>query len=98
MPMALDFAGGTVVLINAAVDRAWWAPSCWQAHRLSGGREAVPPSASLTLTAGGRFAAVVGWFGFQPLAPLVPPTGIAGLAFMAPSSYYRRRRHLLDRG
>ena len=59
---ALDFAGGTVVHINAAVaglvGLTWWASASATA------REAMAPH-SLTLTMVGASLLWVGWFGFN---------------------------------
>ncbi|MGB7300595.1 MAG: ammonium transporter [Burkholderiaceae bacterium] len=74
---ALDFAGGTVVHINAGVAGlvgAWLVGS-----RIGFGREAMPPH-SLTLTMAGACLLWVGWFGFNAGSNLEATSG-AGLAF-----------------
>jgi len=59
---ALDFAGGTVVHINAAV--AGLIGSIIVGKRIGYGREAMPPH-SLTMTMIGASLLWVGWFGFN---------------------------------
>jgi Amt family ammonium transporter len=59
---ALDFAGGTVVHINAGV--AGLVGAYLVGKRLGYGREAMPPH-SLTLTMVGASMLWVGWFGFN---------------------------------
>src|SRR5690606_4025783 len=59
---ALDFAGGTVVHINAGV--AGLVGAYLVGKRLGYGKEAMPPH-SLTLTMVGASLLWVGWFGFN---------------------------------
>jgi Amt family ammonium transporter len=59
---ALDFAGGTVVHINAGIAALVGAIFC--GRRIGYGREAMPPH-SLTLTMVGASLLWVGWFGFN---------------------------------
>ncbi|MGO9171215.1 MAG: ammonium transporter [Rhodomicrobium sp.] len=59
---ALDFAGGTVVHINAGV--AGFVGALLLGRRIGFGREAMPPH-SLTLTMVGASLLWVGWFGFN---------------------------------
>src|SRR5271165_2435344 len=59
---ALDFAGGTVVHINAGV--AGFVGALLLGHRIGFGKEAMPPH-SLTLTMVGASLLWVGWFGFN---------------------------------
>ncbi|HEY4665459.1 MAG TPA: ammonia channel protein, partial [Comamonas sp.] len=59
---ALDFAGGTVVHINAAV--AGLVGAYMVGKRIGFGKEALPPH-SLTLTMVGASLLWVGWFGFN---------------------------------
>ena len=75
---ALDFAGGTVVHINAAV--AGLVGAYMVGKRLGYGREALPPH-SLTLTMVGASLLWVGWFGFNA-GSAGAANGIAGLAFI----------------
>jgi ammonium transporter, Amt family len=74
----LDFAGGTVVHINAAV--AGLVGSIMVGKRLGYGREAFTPH-SLTLTMVGASMLWVGWFGFNAGSALEANTS-AVLAFM----------------
>jgi Amt family ammonium transporter len=74
---ALDFAGGTVVHINAAV--AGLVGAFMVGKRLGYGREAFTPH-SLTLTMVGAALLWVGWFGFNAGSALEAGTG-AVLAF-----------------
>jgi Amt family ammonium transporter len=74
---ALDFAGGTVVHINAAV--AGLVGAYMVGKRLGYGREAFTPH-SLTLTMVGAALLWVGWFGFNAGSALEAGTG-AVLAF-----------------
>ena len=69
---ALDFAGGTVVHINAS--------DVYKRQRLGFGREAMPPH-SLTMTMIGASLLWFGWFGFNAGSAL-EANGTAGLAFM----------------
>lgn len=75
---ALDFAGGTVVHINAAV--AGLVGAYMVGKRIGFGREALPPH-SLTLTMVGASLLWVGWFGFNA-GSAGAANGIAGLAFV----------------
>jgi Amt family ammonium transporter len=59
---ALDFAGGTVVHINAGI--AGFVGALLLGRRIGFGREAMPPH-SLTLTMVGASLLWVGWFGFN---------------------------------
>ena len=75
---ALDFAGGTVVHINAAV--AGLIGAYMVGKRIGFGREALPPH-SLTLTMVGASLLWVGWFGFNA-GSAGAANGTAGLAFI----------------
>ncbi len=75
---ALDFAGGTVVHINAGV--AGLVGAFMLGKRLGFGREAMPPH-SLTMTMIGASLLWFGWFGFNAGSAL-EANGTAGLAFM----------------
>ena len=75
---ALDFAGGTVVHINAAV--AGLVGSYMVGKRIGFGREALAPH-SLTLTMVGASLLWVGWFGFNA-GSAGAANGTAGLAFI----------------
>jgi Amt family ammonium transporter len=75
---ALDFAGGTVVHINAAV--AGLVGSYMVGKRVGYGREAFTPH-SLTLTMVGAALLWVGWFGFNAGSAL-EANGFAALAFI----------------
>ena len=75
---ALDFAGGTVVHINAAV--AGLVGAFVIGKRTGYGREAMAPH-SLTLTMVGASLLWVGWFGFNAGSAL-EANGTAVLAFM----------------
>ncbi|QXZ08843.1 ammonium transporter [Comamonas sp. Y33R10-2] len=75
---ALDFAGGTVVHINAAV--AGLVGAYMLGKRLGFGKEALPPH-SLTLTMVGASLLWVGWFGFNA-GSAGAANGTAGLAFI----------------
>ncbi len=75
---ALDFAGGTVVHINAAV--AGLVGAYMVGKRVGYGREAMAPH-SLTLTMVGASLLWVGWFGFNAGSNL-EANGLAALAFM----------------
>ncbi len=59
---ALDFAGGTVVHINAGI--AGFVGALLLGRRIGFGKEAMPPH-SLTLTMVGASLLWVGWFGFN---------------------------------
>jgi Amt family ammonium transporter len=75
---ALDFAGGTVVHINAAV--AGLVGSYMMGKRIGYGREAFMPH-SLTLTMVGASLLWVGWFGFNAGSAL-EANNFAALAFI----------------
>jgi ammonium transporter, Amt family len=75
---ALDFAGGTVVHINAAV--AGLVGAYMVGKRIGYGREAMAPH-SLPLTMVGAALLWVGWFGFNAGSAL-EASGFAVLAFM----------------
>ncbi|CAL60379.1 Ammonia channel precursor (Ammonia transporter) [Herminiimonas arsenicoxydans] len=75
---ALDFAGGTVVHINAGV--AGLVGAYMVGKRVGFGKEAMPPH-SLTLTMVGASLLWVGWFGFNAGSAL-GANGVAGLAFI----------------
>jgi Amt family ammonium transporter len=75
---ALDFAGGTVVHINAAV--AGLVGAFMVGKRIGYGRESMAPH-SLTLTMVGASLLWVGWFGFNAGSNL-EANGLAGLAFL----------------
>ncbi|MDR0634806.1 MAG: ammonium transporter, partial [Azoarcus sp.] len=75
---ALDFAGGTVVHINAGV--AGLVGAYLLGKRLGFGREAFTPH-SLTLTMVGASLLWVGWFGFNA-GSAAASNGLAGLAFV----------------
>ena len=75
---ALDFAGGTVVHINAAV--AGLVGAFMVGKRIGYGKEAMAPH-SLTLTMVGASLLWVGWFGFNGGSAL-EANGFAALAFI----------------
>ncbi len=75
---ALDFAGGTVVHINAGV--AGLVGAWLVGKRLGYGREALMPH-SLTLTMVGAALLWVGWFGFNGGSAL-EANGVAAMAFV----------------
>ena len=75
---ALDFAGGTVVHINAAV--AGLVGAFMIGKRIGYGKESMPPH-SLTLTMVGAALLWVGWFGFNTGSAL-EANGFAALAFI----------------
>ena len=75
---ALDFAGGTVVHINAAV--AGLMGAYMVGKRIGYGKEAMAPH-SLTLTMVGASLLWVGWFGFNAGSAL-EANGFAALAFV----------------
>ncbi len=75
---ALDFAGGTVVHINAGI--AGLVGCLIIGKRLGFGKEATPPH-SLTMTMIGASLLWVGWFGFNAGSNL-ESNGIAALAFI----------------
>jgi Amt family ammonium transporter len=74
----LDYAGGTVVHINAGV--AGLASCLVLGKRLGYGREAMPPH-NLTLTLTGASLLWVGWFGFNAGSALAAD-GRAGMAML----------------
>lgn len=74
---ALDFAGGTVVHINAGISALIGA---YMIGKRSGyGREAMPPH-NLTMTMAGASLLWVGWFGFN-VGSAMEANGVACLAF-----------------
>ncbi|RVU04720.1 ammonium transporter [Novosphingobium umbonatum] len=75
---ALDFAGGTVVHINAGI--AGLVGCIMIGKRLGHGKEATPPH-SLTMTMIGASLLWVGWFGFNAGSNL-EANGLAALAFI----------------
>ena len=75
----LDFAGGTVVHINAGI--AGLASCLVLGKRLGYGREAMPPH-NLTLTLIGASLLWVGWFGFNA-GSATAADGRAGMAMLA---------------
>jgi ammonium transporter, Amt family len=75
---ALDFAGGTVVHINAGI--AGLIGCLIIGKRIGYGKEATPPH-SLTMTMIGASLLWVGWFGFNAGSNL-EANGIAGVAFI----------------
>ena len=75
---ALDFAGGTVVHINAAM--AGLVGAYMVGKRIGFGREAMAPH-NLTLTMVGASLLWVGWFGFNA-GSAGAANGVAGLAFI----------------
>ncbi|KQT12241.1 ammonium transporter [Ramlibacter sp. Leaf400] len=75
---ALDFAGGTVVHINAGV--AGLVGAYVLGKRIGYGKESLTPH-SLTLTMVGASLLWVGWFGFNAGSNL-EATGVASLAFV----------------
>jgi len=75
---ALDFAGGTVVHINAAV--AGLVGAYFAGKRLGYGKESMAPH-SLTMTMIGASLLWVGWFGFNAGSAL-EANGTAALAFV----------------
>ena len=75
---ALDFAGGTVVHINAAV--AGLVGAYMLGKRVGYGKESMAPH-SLTLTMVGASLLWVGWFGFNAGSNL-EANGLAALAFL----------------
>ncbi len=102
---AIDFAGGTVVHINAGV--AGLVGAFMIGKRIGFGREAMPPH-SLTLTMVGGALLWVGWFGFNagsnleasagaalPLLNTLVATCAATLAWCAGEAITRRRASML---
>jgi Amt family ammonium transporter len=75
---ALDFAGGTVVHINAGV--AGLVGAWVIGKRIGYGKEAMPPH-NLPLTMIGACLLWVGWFGFNAGSNL-EATGVAAIAFL----------------
>ena len=75
---ALDFAGGTVVHINAGI--AGLVGCLMIGKRLGFGKEATPPH-SLTMTMIGASLLWVGWFGFNAGSNL-EANGVTAVAFM----------------
>jgi ammonium transporter, Amt family len=75
---ALDFAGGTVVHINAGI--AGLVGCLMIGKRIGFGKEATPPH-SMTMTMIGASLLWVGWFGFNAGSNL-EANGIAGVAFI----------------
>jgi Amt family ammonium transporter len=75
---ALDFAGGTVVHINAGI--AGLVGCLMIGKRIGFGKEATPPH-SLTMTMIGASLLWVGWFGFNAGSNL-EANGLAALAFI----------------
>jgi Amt family ammonium transporter len=75
---ALDFAGGTVVHINAGI--AGLVGCLMIGPRIGFGREATPPH-SLTMTMIGASLLWVGWFGFNAGSSL-EANGVTALAFV----------------
>jgi ammonium transporter, Amt family len=75
----LDFAGGTVVHINAGI--AGLAAALMLGKRQGFGKESMPPH-DLTLTVIGASLLWVGWFGFNA-GSAVASDGRAGMAFAA---------------
>jgi Amt family ammonium transporter len=75
---AIDFAGGTVVHINAAM--AGLVGAILIGRRTGFGKEPMPPH-SLTLTMIGASLLWVGWFGFN-VGSNLEASGVAGLAFI----------------
>mgnify|MGYP002764778223 FL=1 len=102
---ALDFAGGTVVHINAAV--AGLVGAYMVGKRLGFGKEALPPH-SLTLTMVGGALLWVGWFGFNAgsagaanggagLAVIntILATGAAAVAWMVAETLHKGKASML---
>ncbi len=75
---ALDFAGGTVVHINAGI--AGLVGCLMVGKRIGYRKEAMPPH-SLTMTMIGASMLWVGWFGFN-VGSNLEATGLAALAFI----------------
>jgi Amt family ammonium transporter len=75
---ALDFAGGTVVHINAGI--AGLVGAMMVGKRIGYGKEAMPPH-SLTMTMIGASLLWVGWFGFNAGSNL-EANGVTALAFV----------------
>jgi ammonium transporter, Amt family len=75
---ALDFAGGTVVHVNAGI--AGLVGALVIGKRIGYGREAMPPH-SLTMTMIGASLLWVGWFGFN-VGSNLEATGLAAMVFV----------------
>ncbi len=75
---ALDFAGGTVVHINAGI--AALVAAYMVGKRIGYGREAMPPH-NLVMTMIGASLLWVGWFGFN-VGSNLEANGVAALAFV----------------
>ncbi len=75
---ALDFAGGTVVHINAGI--AGLIGCLMVGRRIGYGKEAMPPH-SLTMTMIGASLLWVGWFGFN-VGSNLESTGFAAMVFV----------------
>ncbi len=75
---ALDFAGGTVVHVNAGI--AGLVGCLMVGKRIGYGREAMPPH-SLTMTMIGASLLWVGWFGFN-VGSNLEANGIAAMTFV----------------
>ena len=90
---ALDFAGGTVVHINAGV--AGLVGAYVIGKRIGYGKEAMAPH-NLTLTMVGASLLWVGWFGFNAGSAL-EANGTAALAFINTLPRHRVRGAGLDR-
>ena len=102
---ALDFAGGTVVHINAGV--AGFVGALLLGRRIGYGKEAMPPH-SLTLTMVGASLLWVGWFGFNAgsnleansgavlaMANTFVATAAAGLSWMLVEWIFKGKPSLL---
>ena len=80
---ALDFAGGTVVHINAGM--AGLVGAYMVGKRIGFGREAMAPH-SLTLTMVGASLLWVGWFGFNAGSAGAASGAVAGLVAVTPAA------------
>jgi len=102
---ALDFAGGTVVHINAGI--AGFVGALLLGRRIGFGKEAMPPH-SLTLTMVGASLLWVGWFGFNAgsnleansgavlaMANTFVATAAAGLAWLLVEWLFKGKPSLL---
>ena len=85
---ALDFAGGTVVHINAGI--AGLIGALLIGKRLGYGREAMPPH-NLTMTMIGASLLWVGWFGFN-VGSNLEASGLAAMVFLNTHLATQRRR------
>ena len=74
----LDFAGGTVVHINAGVSRRWWPRSCSAPGRTTGARPSCRTTCRSCCSAPGLLW--FGWFGFNGGSALAA-NELAALAF-----------------